>query len=87
MRLVVKPMCGYFAAMAKYQHEFRVRVSDELRQAIEDRAKAEARSLNAQIVQLIEAGLAADGDAAGPAGEIEKLRKDVRRILRHIGLK
>jgi hypothetical protein len=90
VRIDVKTPCGYSADMARNEHEFRVRVPDDVREAVVAAADKNGRSINAEIVAMIRGALGLevyDHTTLDDLYEqVEQLRRDVGRLLEHTGL-
>lgn len=67
--------------MSKYpsqmQDKFNLRFPDGMRDAIAERAKRNGRSMNAEIVQIIEDAIAAEATGF-PAGDARELRRVIK---------
>lgn len=63
--------------MARDDPQFNLRMTQELKDAIADRAKSNGRSLNAEIVQILEDAVEAERSGF-PAGDARELRNVIR---------
>ncbi len=90
VRIDVKTPCGYGADMARNEHEFRVRVPDDVRAAVVEAAEKNGRSINAEIIAMIRGALGLevyDPTTLDDVYEqVQQLRHDVDRLLEHTGV-
>jgi len=63
--------------MARDDPQFNLRMSQKLKDMITERAKENGRSLNAEIVQILEDAIAAE-QSGFPAGDARELRSVIR---------
>lgn len=63
--------------MARDDPQFNLRMTQELKDEISERAKRNGRSLNAEIVQILEDAVAAE-KSGFPAGDARELRNVIR---------
>lgn len=63
--------------MARDDPQFNLRMSQELKDLITDRAKTNGRSLNAEIVQILEDAIEAE-KSGFPAGDARELRNVIK---------
>ena len=63
--------------MARDDPQFNLRMTQELKDAISERAKRNGRSLNAEIIQVLEDAIEAE-KSGFPAGDARELRNVIR---------
>ncbi|WP_343633564.1 Arc family DNA-binding protein [Roseateles sp.] len=71
--------------MSRTDPQMKIRLPDELKEAIERAAESAGRTLNAEVVQRLGATFAVDGDVAALARQVEALtsqRDDAYRAIR-----
>lgn len=75
----------YDPAMSRTDAQMKIRLPDDLREAIEAAATAAGRTLNAEVVQRLSATFTVDGDVSALARRVEELqaqRDDAYRAVR-----
>lgn len=98
--LLVKPILGQLWAMNAEPLFFRLRLTEELKAQIEASAKANGRSMNAEVLARLERSFELDDDTITLRAHmqamdevlgmhersLDRLRSDVSRLLEHAGL-
>ncbi len=71
--------------MSRTDPQMKIRIPDDLKEAVETAAAGAGRTLNAEVVQRLTATFAVDGDVAALASQVEMLtaqRDDAYRAVR-----